>query len=304
MRRSTAAKKKSAPLKKKAPSSALLKKSPAKKKSPAAALKKKKSPAAALKKKASPKKPKRGGSGDDDEDEGQCYKYPFDADRMGMVTGLKLEKAEMAALCDVRADMHTSVGLPRSASNLSSEQADKLRDLLLEHPELRLEPVLTNMYLRACKYVLARWLRPKEAVLLFGSDLGGTIYSATFKLENIDPNANVDPYVGRNAAGDYNARISHLIGHSGRALNAITRYSNALYVWFGDGHVRVYVFVQKSAPNPDGRADAKVNKFKKALEDRSAKFQGRNGEKGIALTLVKKTGKAPFKALMDDASSS
>ncbi len=263
------------------------------------------------KKKAPPQKTKRttpkrgGGDGDwaDDVDDWQCYAYPFDVTKAGSIQGLKLDEAEMQALCDVRGELKKTVGLPSNDDvNMTGEQAAKLRSLLNAHQDIQLKPILSNKYLRACKYVLGRWLRPKEATQVFGADLGGTIYRATFKLKNIDTgNDTAEPFVGKDADGNYNARVSHLIGHSGRIINAITRHSGALYVWFGDAKVRVYVFVRKG-PNASGRAHTKITKVKSALEERSAQFQGRKGEQGLTLATLESARKAPFSTMIRDAS--
>jgi hypothetical protein len=182
--------------------------------------------------------PKRfGGATDDNVDSDQSSKLVCKADDLAYdsakveeqvrdllpIYGPDNRPIRIELLCDVRARMSS---IPGRNQRLNADQVAELEDLMKRI--VGLQPEMTLAYLKACKVVLGRWLRPSEMVALFDAD---AIYRQRFIVEKLD-SADEEVWVGENDEGKYNSRVSYVIGGLGRTLNSVTLRSGTIYIWF------------------------------------------------------------------------
>jgi hypothetical protein len=223
------------------------------------------------------------------------------------------QDVDITTMCAIRNAMSSTPGKER----MNAKQLKELKELMEEKADLK--PQLSAKYLRCCKVILGRWLRPSEAAALFGD---ATVFRQEFqaiKLGEKDP----DVFLGharrssKKATSSNNtphyerdARISHIIGKQGATLNFVTRRSSALYIWFSSVRGQVIVRVYVSAKDAK-EAATKTQKARRLINGISKKFRGQPGKangaitKGLALRANNKSPsmrlqQVPIKAVYKD----
>jgi hypothetical protein len=170
--------------------------------------------------------------------------------------------------CNIRASLFLDAGKVGN-SKMTPLQVSTLKKLLSS--EAGLKPQLSMDYLKACKLVLGRWLRPSEMLAVFGKAI--KIFRQRFYLRKLArEDSNV--HVGRAPSGEFNSRVSYLIGASGARLNGITRKSGALYIWLGPPGKRAVLSVYAKAPSTEG-ARGIIEKAARMINGALRAFEGK-----------------------------
>lgn len=164
----------------------------------------------------------------------RCGSVPYHRDGQ-LVRGLTAS-VDRDRLCSIRDEVFDAGAVAANAerfpsvydgqhlvgnNRLSPRQAKTLRDQLAKTYEVDTLK-LTIEALVDCKIVLGRWLRPKEMVAVFGTNL--KLVSKYYTLE-----AHPDDNAVSTQGGD--KRVSFAIGPSGTALNDITSQAGCIYLW-------------------------------------------------------------------------